>query len=73
MLDEHGLRVVADGVERGNKVVTKNPVRSDGKSRSENKAWVRPRSVVYVVLVLDEHGFIVVGDCYLEHGNEVLS
>ena len=49
----------------------KNPVRSDGDPRSENKASATVRSVLYVVLVREEHGLRVVAVCVVERANQV--
>ena len=73
VLDELGVTVCADGVERGNKVFKKNPVRSDGKLQSENKEFATVGSVLNVVFVLDEHGLRVVAVCVLERGKEVFT
>ena len=76
VLDKHAFfvfGVCAVGSEEGKEVFTKNPVRSDGKPRSENQTSARVRSVLNVVSVLDKHGLCLFCVCYLERGNEVFT
>ena len=70
----YGLRVVAVSVvECGNEVPARNRVRSDGKPRSENKASATVRSVLYAVLVREEHDLRVIAVCVVEHAHQVFT